>query len=313
MNKYDYITATTLEEKVRLEKLIKYMEDNNIEDNLLEYKERYNNICKYLVAKDKYLNIEKDIDDIKIKLDELYKKKDEYEVDNLLLEETLISKFNTDTNGKYRNILYEDIKLIDDKEIRDILYILFEKESEYSKLLSKRNKLKNIIDKDKYPNTYDTLLNQDILIEKQDELLDNIFLLENNIKIEREKQRKIEDSAMTIPILKILYEFWIIDSYDPSKVNRNKLFEDNKTLVNYNETLNELSYLYETNISRSIVSSLISNYIDNPKDWTINYQIVDGTAGNDLVHSSNTLKDYVTYPNYDMVNEAKLKIKEVLK
>ena len=62
MNKYDYITATTLEEKVRLEKLIKYMEDNNIEDNLLEYKERYNNICKYLVAKDKYLNIEKDID-----------------------------------------------------------------------------------------------------------------------------------------------------------------------------------------------------------------------------------------------------------
>ena len=38
---------------------------------------------------------------------------------------------------------------------------------------------------------------------------------------------------MTIPILKILYEFWIIDSYDPSKVNRNKLFEDNKTLVNY--------------------------------------------------------------------------------
>ena len=109
MNKYDYITATTLEEKVRLEKLIKYMEDNNIEDNLLEYKERYNNICKYLVAKDKYLNIEKDIDNIKIKLDELYKKKDEYEVDNLLLEETLISKFNTDTNGKYRNILYEDI------------------------------------------------------------------------------------------------------------------------------------------------------------------------------------------------------------
>ena len=31
MNKYDYITATTLEEKVRLEKLIKYMEDNNID------------------------------------------------------------------------------------------------------------------------------------------------------------------------------------------------------------------------------------------------------------------------------------------
>ena len=42
MDKYDYITATTLEEKVRLEKLIKYMEENNIETDLLEYKERYN-------------------------------------------------------------------------------------------------------------------------------------------------------------------------------------------------------------------------------------------------------------------------------
>lgn len=237
MDKYDYITATTPEEKVRLEKLIKYMEDNNIREGLLEYKERYNNICKYLVEKDKYLQIEKSIDDIRLKLDELYKKKDEYEVDNLLLEETLLSKFNTDTNGKYRNILYEDIKLVENKEDRNILYIMFEKESEYAKLISKRNKLKEIINKDRYPNTYDTLLNQDILIEKQDELLDNIFLLENNIKIEREKQRKIEDSVMTVPILKILYEFWIVDSYDPSKINRNNLFKENKNLINYKNNI----------------------------------------------------------------------------
>ena len=99
MNKYDYITATTLEEKVRLEKLIKYMEDNNIEDNLLEYKERYNNICKYLVAKDKYLNIEKDIDDIKIKLDELYKEKDEYEVEVFYCIGLLFVDFSGDSSG----------------------------------------------------------------------------------------------------------------------------------------------------------------------------------------------------------------------
>ena len=77
----------------------------------------------------------------------------------------------------------------------------------------------------------------DVMIEKQDELLDNIFLLENNIKIEREKQRKIEDSVMTIPILKILYEFWIVDSYDPSKVNRNNLFKENKNLINYKNNI----------------------------------------------------------------------------
>lgn len=233
MDKYDYITATTLEEKVRLEKLIKYMEENNIETDLLEYKERYNNICKYQIAKDKYLQIEKEISKIKESLESLYKKKDESEVDNLLLEETLLSKFNEDTNNKYRNILYEDIKTIEDPIDKEILYLIFEKESSYNKLINKRNKLKITLNKDRYPNTYNTLISQDILIEKQDELLDNIFLLENNIKVEREKEKKLEDEVMTSPILKILYEFWIIDSYDPSKVNRSKLFKDNRTLLNY--------------------------------------------------------------------------------
>ena len=239
MDKYDYITATTLEEKARLEKLIKYMEANNIETDLLEYKERYKNICKYLSVKEKYLQIEKNINKIKDDLEDLYKKKDEEEVDNLLLEETLFTKFNIDTRGKYQGILYEDIKKVLDKEERETLYLIFEKESNYSKLITKRNKLKEILNKEKYPNTYNTLLSQDILIEKQDELLDNIYLLENNIKIEREKQTLLEEEVMTTPILKILYEFWIIDSYDKTKVNRSKLFKENRSLVNYKVDVEE--------------------------------------------------------------------------
>ena len=276
MDKYDYITATTLEEKIRLEKLIKYMEDNNIEDGLLENKERYNNICKYLVAKDKYLQIEENIKEIKEKLEELYKKKDESEVDNLLLEETLLSKFNTDTSGKYRNILYEDIKLEEDKEIKDILYLILEKESEYSKLLSKRNKLKSILDREKYPNTYNTLLNQDILIEKQDELLDNIFILENNIKVEEEKQKKLEDSVMTIPILKILYEFWIIDSYDPIKVNRNNLFKENRTLYNYKNDIYNKIEKEEDNKKTLVKEDIILPDLNLPGINEDNYVDIDG-------------------------------------
>lgn len=276
MDKYDYITATTLEEKIRLEKLIKYMEDNNIEDGLLENKERYNNICKYLIAKDKYLQIEENIKEIKEKLEELYKKKDESEVDNLLLEETLLSKFNTDTSGKYRNILYEDIKLEEDKEIKDILYLILEKESEYSKLLSKRNKLKSILNREKYPNTYNTLLNQDILIEKQDELLDNIFILENNIKVEEEKQKKLEDSVMTIPILKILYEFWIIDSYDPIKVNRNNLFKENRTLYNYKNDIYNKIEKEEDNKNTSIKEDIILPDLNLPGINEDNYVDIDG-------------------------------------
>ena len=132
MDKYDYITATVEEEKVRLEKLIAYLKETS-SDELPEYQERYNNILKYLNAKEKYYDIENSIKEDKDKLYELGKTKDEYEVDNILLEDTLLSKFHEDTNNIYRNLLYENIKDEDDS-VRDILYLLFEKQSNYNEL-----------------------------------------------------------------------------------------------------------------------------------------------------------------------------------
>lgn len=230
MDKYDYITATIEEEKVRLEGILDYLKDNS-SDELPEYQERYNNILKYLSAKKEYYQIEDNIKEDKEKLNELGKIKDEYEIDNILLEDTLLSKFHEDTNNIYRNLLYENIKE-EDQSIREILYLLFEKQSDYNEIVIKRNKLKNILDENKYINTYNTLISQNILIEKQSNILDEMFLIENGIKVELDKQRLLEEEIMTLPILKILYEFWIIDSYDPSKVNRSKLFKDNRTLVN---------------------------------------------------------------------------------
>lgn len=257
MDKYDYITATIEDEKVRLEKLITYLKENN-SDDLPEYKERYNNILKYLTAKEKYFSIENNIKDDKNKLNELNKIKDEYEVDNILLEDTLLSKFHEDTNNIYRNMLYENIKN-EDNGIRDILYLLFEKQSNYNELVVKRNRLKNILGKDIYSNTYNTLISQGILIEKQSNLLDEIFLIENNIKIEKDKQKQLEEEVMTPPILKILYEFWIIDSYDKSKVNRSKLFKDNRTLVNIKNNLPEEINLKEEPIEIKEEEVLIPN------------------------------------------------------
>ena len=54
MDKFDYITATIEEEKIRVEKIIKYLKENNLVDELPEYQERYNNILKYLTAKERY-------------------------------------------------------------------------------------------------------------------------------------------------------------------------------------------------------------------------------------------------------------------
>ena len=100
MDKFDYITATIEEEKVRVEKIIKYLKENNLVDELPEYQERYNNILKYLTAKERYFKVLESVKLDKEKLEELNRIKDEYEVDNILLEDTLLSKFNEDTFGK---------------------------------------------------------------------------------------------------------------------------------------------------------------------------------------------------------------------
>ena len=239
MDKFDYITATIEEEKVRIEKIIKYLKENNLVDELPEYQERYNNILKYLTAKERYSKVLESIKLDKEKLEELNRIKDEYEVDNILLEDTLLSKFNEDTFGKYRNVLYEDIKY-QDKEVQDILYLLLEKQSNYSELVIKRDRLKDRIDKNKYPKTYNTLYSQDIIIEKQDSILEKIFVVENSIKIEKDKLSSIEDSIMTDSILKLLYEFWIVNSYDPSKVDKTKLFITNKTFTSYKNNIPEV-------------------------------------------------------------------------
>ena len=239
MDKFDYITATIEEEKIRVEKIIKYLKENNLVDELPEYQERYNNILKYLTAKERYSKVLESIKLDKEKLEELNRIKDEYEVDNILLEDTLLSKFNEDTFGKYRNVLYEDIKN-QDKEVQDILYLLLEKQSNYSELVIKRDRLKDRIDKNKYPKTYNTLYSQDIIIEKQDSILEKIFVVENSIKIEKDKLSSIEDSVMTDSILKLLYEFWIVNSYDPSKVDKTKLFITNKTFTSYKNNIPEV-------------------------------------------------------------------------
>ena len=239
MDKFDYITATIEEEKVRVEKIIKYLKENNLVDELPEYQERYNNILKYLTAKERYFKVLESVKLDKEKLEELNRIKDEYEVDNILLEDTLLSKFNEDTFGKYRNVLYEDIKN-QDKEVQDILYLLLEKQSNYSELVIKRDRLKDRIDKNKYPKTYNTLYSQDIIIEKQDSILEKIFVVENSIKIEKDKLSSIEDSIMTDSILKLLYEFWIVNSYDPSKVDKTKLFITNKTFTSYKNNIPEV-------------------------------------------------------------------------
>lgn len=236
MDKYDYITITIEEEKIRVSKILEYLKDKNNLEEENEYRERYNNICKYLNAKAEYLKNKQSLEEDKEHLEELNQKKDEAEVDNILLEDTLLSKFNEDTHGAYEDISYEEIKNTP-PDVKEILNILIRKESSYQDITSKRERLKEILDEDKYKETYNTMMNQSILIERESNLLGEILLLNNRIKVKEEKQKEIESSVLTPGILKILYEFWIIDSYDKNKVNKSKLFTDNKNFISIKEKI----------------------------------------------------------------------------
>lgn len=81
------------------------------------------------------------------------------------------------------------------------------------------------------------------------------------------------------------------------------------TLTNYEELLNKVSNLYQTNIDKTTIKKLIKSLINNK--YTILEQSLDGSDGSNYIRLG-TVQSYVMYPNEGSVNNAKTKIKEVL-
>lgn len=82
------------------------------------------------------------------------------------------------------------------------------------------------------------------------------------------------------------------------------------TITNYNNILNSLSDLYQTNIPREKITDLLYETI-NGASWEFQEQSVNGSDGQNYVRLTNILS-YVMNPNMDTVNSAIVKIKEVL-
>lgn len=84
------------------------------------------------------------------------------------------------------------------------------------------------------------------------------------------------------------------------------------SMIHYNETLNTIGSLYETDIPKTVISNISKDIINNGNNWKITTQSVDGTDGHDKVHLSNVV-DWVMYPDQKTVVKAQNKIKETLK
>ncbi len=70
--------------------------------------------------------------------------------------------------------------------------------------------------------------------------------------------------------------------------------------------LSAVNGLYTTTIPKDLVTSSVKDLLENP-NWAIKTQSVTGSGGQDYIFFGKT-KDYVMYPNYNSVNNAKKKI-----
>jgi LCP family protein required for cell wall assembly len=89
-----------------------------------------------------------------------------------------------------------------------------------------------------------------------------------------------------------------------------KKLKTKETLTNYDELLNKVSDLYQTNIDKETMQKLVKSIINNK--YTVLEQSVDGTDGYNYIRL-NSVRSYVMYPNKETVESAKAKIKETLK
>ncbi len=84
------------------------------------------------------------------------------------------------------------------------------------------------------------------------------------------------------------------------------------TILHYNETLNTLGSLYETDIPKIVITNFAKDILNNGNKWQFSTQSVDGVDDHDKVHLSNMI-DWVMYPINETVNKASDQIKEILK
>lgn len=83
------------------------------------------------------------------------------------------------------------------------------------------------------------------------------------------------------------------------------------TILHYNETLNTISSLYDTDIPKKVITNIAKDMLNNGNSWDIETQSVDGVDDKDKVHLSNMI-DWVMYPDQNTITKASEKINKTL-
>ena len=83
-------------------------------------------------------------------------------------------------------------------------------------------------------------------------------------------------------------------------------------ITNYNSIMNNLAGSIDTNMSTSEITSLIKMQIDDMSPWEIETNNVIGTGAMETTYTYKSRPLYVMIPDYDSVEAAKEKIRQVM-
>jgi len=253
----DYMTTSLNEEETKMSTLVSLIKNRlkNRQERLLDYKKitkknlelfeikdvsnlnsyqnRLANIQKYLMISYQAKKVLTKINSLNNELEINQDKLQNEQINNIVLEDKLLEKFNEITKDKYSSLRYEDLnKLIssssEDEAVSLKIYkLLLEKEDKYDALINKRNEVKNLLNsKEQYKKLNTLLNNQARIIKKHFNTIKRIEELNKEIVKKEEVLDKLSLKVTNEDILKILYEFSIVDTYDISKVNKEDVFKE---------------------------------------------------------------------------------------
>ena len=83
-------------------------------------------------------------------------------------------------------------------------------------------------------------------------------------------------------------------------------------LNKYSSILKSMEGSFETNVDKDKMTSLVKMQLNDMAKWTVETYNVSGTGSMEFTYSYPNQRLYVMKPNYENVETAKSKIKEVL-
>ena len=243
-------------------------------------------------------NIDNVLADVSLRASDSKKSLDIFEKSFSTLENAGISHDEEQEYSSYvsdaRDVYYKNKE---QEYLLTIYKLLIGSESEYSKIIYKRNAINDILyerinlrkelgikDSDVLEDIYDLLDRQYKNIERQKVDIDNIDILSKEINDKREMIKELELDNQKVEILSLLKEFCIIDTYDD--VNESSNVDLGNVSVDTSKSVDDASLgIVDENVSDSISESVGGSNIfdDNNSNTDSNAVINDDVKDSQVV------------------------------